>query len=478
MVSDAPRPGRSGSAPKPGIVHFGPGAFFRAFNAVYCHEAMEAEGVDWGIIAVSLKSSTARDQLDPQGGIYTALELGPKGETARRIGSVARILVAPEDPRAVIDAMVDPAIKIVSLTITEKGYGYDAATGGLDRSHPDIASDLAGTGAPCSAVGLITAALNARHADGTRPFTVLSCDNLPSNGAVTRAVVLEFARQTNPDLAAWIEATVAFPSTMVDRITPATTDDAIARLAAREGYHDPAMVTHEPFRQWVIEAFPGPRPAWEMAGAQFVQSVGAHEAMKLRCLNGTHSSLAYLGYLAGHETIAEAVADPAFSGLCSALWTDEILPTLETPEGEDPVAYAAALMARYKNPAIRHRLWQIAMDGSQKLPQRILATVQDRLADGVVPDGLCLVVAGWMRYVGGVDERGRDIDVRDPLADRLRAASDSATAPEAKVAALLAVDTVFDPTLAQDARFRDAVTAAYENLTEMGARAAVTEYLS
>ncbi len=477
MASDAPRLQRAGPAPKPGIVHFGPGAFFRAFNAIYCHEAMEASGGDWGIIAVSLKSPTARDQLGPQGGVYTALELGPKGETARQIGSIVEVLVAPENPDAVLQRLVDPATKIVSLTITEKGYGYDPATGGLDPKHPDIAADLADPDVTQSAVGFLVTALDARRAVGTPPFVVLSCDNLPANGAVTRRVVLDFARRTRPDLATWIEANVAFPATMVDRITPATTDNAIADLAAREGYRDPALVTHEPFRQWVIEDFAGPRPAWEAAGAQFVRSVDAHEAMKLRCLNGTHSALAYLGYLAGFENIAEAVANPTFSGFCQTLWADEILPTLATPEGEDLAAYTAALLARYRNPAIRHRLWQIAMDGSQKLPQRILGTVRDRLAAGTAPHGLCLVVAAWMRYVGGVDEKGQPIDVRDPLADRLKAASDSADDPAGKVAALLAIGAVFDPDLAKNAQFRDAVTQAYTCLASEGAHAAVMEYL-
>lgn len=462
-----------------GIVHLGPGAFFRAFQAIYTAEAMAAQGGDWGILAVSLKSPTARDQLEPQGGAFTAVELGPQGKRARVIESITGVLVAPEDPEAVIAAMADPGVKIVSLTITEKGYCHEPATGRLNRDHPEIRHDLDNPDRPQSAPGFIVAALARRRADGVKPFTVLTCDNLPSNGRLARGIVLDFARALDPDLADWIAAEVPFPATMVDRITPATTPADIEALAASEGYLDPACVMHEPFRQWVIEDdFADGRPAWEVAGAQFVRNVEAHEAMKLRCLNGTHSTLAYLGYLSGYETIAETVADPAFAALCNRLWREEILPTVPRPEGEDLPAYCAALLDRYRNPGIRHRTWQIAMDGSQKLPQRILGTVRDALAAGRVPSGLCLAVAGWMRYVGGLDEAGQAIDVRDPLAAQLRAASDSAQTPAGKVAALLGMAQVFDPALAGDERFRTAVTGAYEALAGQGARATVAAWTS
>ncbi len=468
---------RKGAAPAPGIVHLGPGAFFRAFNAIYTEEAMAASGGDWGIVAVSLRSAGPRDQLAPQGCAYTAVELGPEGAKPRVIGSICRCLVAPEDPEAVLAAMADPAVRIVSMTITEKGYCHNPATGRLNPSHPDIVHDLAGPGWPVSAPGYLVEALARRRAAGLAPFTVLTCDNLPSNGRLARDIVLDFARARDAGLAEWIAAEGRFPATMVDRITPATTEADIAALEAAEGYRDAAMVAHEPFRQWVIEDdfVGGARPAWERAGAQMVGSVEAHELMKLRCLNGTHSTLAYLGYLAGHETIAETVAAPGFARLCERLWEEEILPTVPQPEGEDLPAYAVALLERYRNPAIRHRTWQIAMDGSQKLPQRILGTVADDLAAGRVPEGLCLGVAGWMRYVGGVDEKGAAIDVRDPLAGRLKAASDGAETAEGKVAALLGFAEVFPSALAGDARFRDAVTRAYAGLLAEGAAQAVVE---
>ncbi|MDB4122332.1 mannitol dehydrogenase family protein [Octadecabacter sp.] len=473
-LQDKPRLTRSGPAPIIGIVHLGPGAFFRAFNAVYTDEAMQQRGGDWGIVAVSLRSPTSRDQLDPQAGVFTSVTLGPEGWRPQVIGSIAHTLVAPEDPQAVIAAMSDPAVKIVSLTITEKGYCVAPSFGALDLNQPDIAHDLAHHDEPRSAVGFIVAALEARRRAGAEPFTVLSCDNLPSNGALARAVVLEFASQRDSDLADWIARTATFPSTMVDRITPATTTEDIDRLATQTGHFDAACVFHEGFRQWVIEDnFVNGRPAWDAAGAQFVASVEAHETMKLRCLNGTHSTLAYLGYLAGYETIAETVTDPDFVALCDMLWREEIIPTLTQPDGEDLPTYCSALMTRYKNPSIRHRTWQIAMDGSQKLPQRLLGTMADNLALGHDPRGLALAVAGWMRYVGGTSENGQPIDVRDPLANALRVASDSAATNADRVAVLLAFAEIFPSTLNTNSRFRSLVEDAYDTLVKQGAKAAV-----
>ena len=474
-MTDIPRLRRQGSAPAPGIMHLGPGAFFRAFLAPWTDEAMKMAGGDWGIVAVSLQSSGARDRLAPQDYVYTALERGPGGDIPRRVDAIAEVMVAPEDPAAVIARMADPAIRIVSLTITEKGYCRDPQTGELLPDHPDIRHDLANPDKPISAIGFIVAGLKARRERNLPPFTVLTCDNLPMNGRMVRKVVTAFAHEIDPALAAWIETDAAFPCTMVDRITPATTPQDIDRLASSAGYLDEAAVIHEPFRQWVIETgFTDGHPDWAAAGAQFVSNVEAHELMKLRCLNGTHSALAYLGYLAGHETIADTVADRPFEALCTSLWQEEILPTLETPEGEDLPRYCQSLMARYQNPAIRHRTWQIAMDGSQKLPQRILGTIAGRLAQGVAPHGLCLVVAGWIRYVGGRDETGAPIDVRDPLADSLR----TATRTDDPVGAVLAMDSIFKPELTANAEFVDAVRTAYDRLGRDGSRACVAALAS
>ena len=474
-LPDIPRLTRSTPKLKPGIVHLGPGAFFKAFSAIYTQEAIESDGGDWGIVAVSLRSPTAYEQLAPQDGAYTSVSLGPNKSETTVIDVIADVLIAPENPEAVIKAMSDPNIRIVSLTVTEKGYCYEPSTGVLKVDHPDIVHDIANASTPRSAPGYIVEALARRHAAGHRPFTVLSCDNIPSNGQLAQQIVVGLARLTDPELADWIDAEVCFPSTMVDRITPATTQADIENLSAMSGYFDPACVFHEPFRQWVIEDsfVDGARPKWEVSGAQFVDDVADHEAMKLRCLNGTHSSLAYLGYLAGYETIAETVADPVFTSFVQGLWRDEIIPTVTQPQGEDLPAYCAALLERYRNPSIRHRTWQIAMDGSQKLPQRLLGTVAENLDAGRSIAGLALAIAAWMRYVGGVDENGKDIDVRDPLAASLRQSSDTGKTVDEKVAHLLGIEAVFYPKLARNPEFREAVTAAYRMLCDSGARAAV-----
>ena len=468
---------RRSAAPRPkvGIVHLGPGAFFRAFNAPFSAEAMAKSGGDWGILAVSLRSADIRDKLAPQDCAYTAVTLAPQDSRYTVIEVIEDILVAPENPGAVLSSMANADVKIVSTTITEKGYCHNPATGKLRLDDPDIAHDLAHPDAPRSAIGFIVHALDMRRKAGIAPFTVMSCDNLPSNGPLTRGVVLDFAHAFDAGLAAWIDANVRFPATMVDRITPATTPSDVAALTAAQGYVDNACVMHEPFRQWVIEDnfVNGDRPDWGSVGAQLVSDVDAFELMKLRCLNGTHSILAYLGYLAGYETIAETVADPAFAKLINALWASEITPTVPQPEGEDLSAYCAALLTRYQNPAIRHRTWQIAMDGSQKLPQRLLATAADNLAAGRDIPGLALGVAGWMRYVGGIDENGAAIDVKDPLAEQLRRAYDSSDVPEEKVAALLAITDVFTPALAANTVFRTAVSQAFLRLLEDGAQPTV-----
>ncbi|MCV6825423.1 MULTISPECIES: mannitol dehydrogenase family protein [Halocynthiibacter] len=470
-----PRLKRTGSKPNVGIVHLGPGAFFRAFNAVYTDDAIKQGDKDWGILAVSLRSPTAKDQLDPQDGAFTSVTLGAGQTEYRVINSISGVLVAPEDPEAVLSKMADPAVKIVSLTITEKGYCHEPATGELQLDHSDIAHDLANPEAPKSAIGFIVEALARRRAAAVAPFTVMPCDNIPSNGTLAKGMVLAFAKERESALAAWIEENCAFPSTMVDRITPATTPADVKSLEKAQGYHDPACVQHEPFRQWVIEDnfVNGERPQWEAGGAQFVADVDAHELMKLRCLNGTHSTLAYLGYLAGFETIAETVAEPAFAELCKRIWRDEIIPTVPKPEGEDLEAYCDALLERYQNPSIRHRTWQIAMDGSQKLPQRLLGTIADNIQAGREYTCLALAVAGWIRYVGGVDENGDRIEVKDPLADKLKAAIDGANTPAAKVQAVLSMKEVFDPSLSSNPDFVARVTEAYEGLLQNGALAVV-----
>ncbi|MEP2725995.1 mannitol dehydrogenase family protein, partial [Roseibium sp.] len=382
-------------------------------------------------------------------------------------------LVAREDPEAVLAAMANADIRIVSLTVTEKGYCHDPATGALNVSHADIKHDLENE-LPVSAPGFLVRALQRRKASGLPPFTVLTCDNLPENGKLVSRIVLDFAQELDPDLASWIAEEGRFPSTMVDRIVPATKQEDIDALAEKSGVYDAAPVQHEPFRQWVVEddfvpAYgAGARPDLGAVGVELVEDVTPYEHMKLRMLNGTHSSLAYLGYLAGYETIADTVADSMFEAFVKALWRREIMPSFEAPPGVDLSAYADALFARYSNPAIRHRTWQIAMDGSQKLPQRILGTVRDNLAVGRHCQGLGTAIAAWMIYVGGIDLTGAPIDVRDPLAEQLKALSDAGETPGEKVAALLSVKQVFDQDLAAEIRLE--VEAAYLLLIADGVR--------
>ena len=463
-----------GATPAVGVVHLGLGAFFRAHGAIYLEEAMRHSGGDWGIAGVSLMSPGQRDALAPQDFLYHAVELGPDGEKTRLVEAIRDVLVAREDPEAVLALMAAPQVRIVSLTVTEKGYCHEPSTGRLNAAHPDIAHDLAHA-LPVSAPGFIVRALQRRQAAGLRPFTVLTCDNLPGNGRMVRGVVLELARKIDPALAAWIESEGRFPSTMVDRIVPATKPEDIARVGELTGFFDAAPVMHEPFRQWVVEDdfVDGERPDLGAVGVDLVGDVEPFEHMKLRMLNGTHSALAYLGYLAGHETIADTVADPVFDRFVRAVWSDEIIPAVTAPMGVDLNVYAGSLLERYRNPAIRHRTWQIAMDGSQKLPQRILGTLAANLAAGRPSPGLVLAVAAWMRYVGGADETGGAIDVRDPLAARLRALSDGGADAAGKVGALLGVREVFDAQLVE--ALLPLVSEAYGRLVAVGARQAASE---
>ena len=467
--SAAPRPGV-------GIVHLGLGAFYRAFGAVYVAEAMAASGGDWGIVGVSLKNPTTRDALAPQNWAYTSVTLAENDESTKVIDVLENVLVAPENPAAVLEAMADPGARIVSLTVTEKGYCHNPATGVLTVDHPDIAHDLQQE-MPRSAPGFLVRALARRRAAGVPPFTVLSCDNLPENGALMRQIVLDFAHLIDPSLVQWIGENGRFPATMVDRITPATTSADIARVTAVTGLYDSAPVLHEPFHEWVIEDnfVRDTRPDFNAVGVEMVKDVSRIEQMKLRMLNGSHSALAYLGYLAGHETISDTVADPAFAAYVRQLWA-EIMPVVRAPQGFDLQVYAQALMERYANPKIRHRTWQIAMDGSQKLPQRLLGSLEANIAAGKPVPGLSLAVAAWMYYVGGIDQTGQPIDVKDPMAEKLRAISDASTTPADKVAALLSLSEIFPIELAEN--LKAPVTEAAQFLWAQGARQAALQVVT
>jgi fructuronate reductase len=460
-----------------GVVHLGIGAFHRAHQAVYLDDRLAAGETGWAICAASLRSPTTYDALAPQDNLYTVLERSGGPDRARVIGSVRRLLTVSGDPEPLLAAMCDPRVRIVSLTVTEKGYCHDPATGTLREDDPGIVRDLSAPERPATAPGILVEAIRRRRAGGAVPFTVLCCDNLPSNGETVRNVVTRLAELRDQNLGRFVGGEIAFPSTMVDRIVPATTDadrDATAQLL---GATDAWPVVTEPFSQWVVEdRFASGRPRLEECGVQMVADVRPYETMKLRLLNGAHSAMAYLGYLAGYETIAEVITDTAFARFVRALWS-EITPTLTVPPDADVQRYQDALFERFANPGLRHRTWQIAMDGSQKLPQRLLETVRHRMRANAPFPGLALAVAAWMRYASGVDEKGSPIDVRDPLAARFaEIAKPPGPSSENLADGFLSLEAVFGTDLPHDPRFRSAVREALASLHRDGAQATVQSF--
>lgn len=366
------------------IVHFGFGAFHRAHQALLTDRVLNNIGGDWGICEISLFSGdTLMSQLREQDHLFTVLEKGADGNQPIIIGAVHECLNARLDSlAAIIEKFCEPQVAIVSLTITEKGYCIDPATGKLDPTHPRIVHDLENPTLPQSAPGILVEALARRRERGLPPFTVLSCDNIPDNGHVVKNAVLGMAEKRSPALASWIADNVSFPGTMVDRIVPAATAESLAEVAAVLGVEDPCAISCEPFIQWVVEDhFVAGRPAWETAGVQMTDDVLPWEQMKLRMLNGSHSFLAWLGYLAGHAHVSDCMQDEVFRRAARQLMLDEQAPTL-TITGVDLAAYADSLIARFSNPALKHRTWQIAMDGSQKLPQRMLDGIRVHLERG------------------------------------------------------------------------------------------------
>jgi fructuronate reductase len=466
------------SAVTPGIVHLGIGAFHRAHMAAYVDSLLK-DNPDWAIIGASLRRPDTRDALAPQDFLYTLAIRDASGTSARIIGSIRDVIDANTDRTKLIELMASPAIRIVSLTVTEKGYCYAPATGELDEAHPDIVHDLAHPDAPVSAPGIIAAALKLRHERGLIPFTVMSCDNLPSNGKTAGRIVKRYAELLGDTNYTNYVQSVQFPSTMIDRIVPATTDADREIVKEIIGLDDAWPIMTEPFTQWVIEdRFPAGRPPFELAGAQLVEDVEPFELMKLRMLNGSHSTMAYLGYLSGYQYVSEAIADPAIYQLIHGLMTEEVIPTLPMPRS-DLEAYRDQLLARFANPALKHRTWQIAMDGTQKLPQRLLGTIRAKMEAGQPFSRLALGVAAWMRYVTGIDEAGQPIDVKDPLSVRLRALADAAGPDAQKLAAgLVTVTEVFGPDLPQSVPFRDTVTGHLKSLFDHGAAETVRRQAS
>ncbi|MGU9867100.1 mannitol dehydrogenase family protein [Kluyvera ascorbata] len=462
----------------PRIVHLGFGAFHRAHQAVYADILAAEHGSDWGYTEVNLIGGEQQiADLNNQDNLYSVAEMSADAWTARVVGVVKEALHAQVDGlETVLAKMCEPQVAIVSLTITEKGYCHSPATGQLMLDHPFIVADLQNPHQPKSAPGVIVEALARRKAAGLPPFSVMSCDNMPENGLVMRNVVCAYARAVDAGLADWIESHVTFPSTMVDRIVPAVTPETLDKIEQLTGVRDPAGVACEPFRQWVIEDnFVAGRPEWEKAGAELVSDVIPFEEMKLRMLNGSHSFLAYLGYLAGYQHINDCMGDDNYRRAAHALMLKEQAPTLKV-QNVDLARYADLLIERYTNPALRHRTWQIAMDGSQKLPQRMLDSVRWHLADNSSFALLALGVAGWMRYVGGVDEQGNAIEICDPLLPVIQGVVQQSEEGEARVKALLGIEAIFGKDLPQEAKFVELVTAAYLSLLSKGAKSTVAEF--
>lgn len=458
-------------------MHLGIGNFHRAHQALYTEEAMLARGGDWGICGVTLQGDvTKRNALMAQDGLYSVVERGPDGVRVTVARALCEVLAMPADRASLFELLANARVRIVSLTVTEKGYCRDAKTGDADFSNEGVIRDLAQPEEPSTVPGILTTALKARLDANVSPFTVLSCDNLSHNGAALKQVVVSYAARLDKELAAWIYAEVSFPSTMVDRIVPATTD--ADREAARDalGFIDEAPVPCEPFRQWVIEdRFPAGRPAWEVAGAQLVEEVGPFEIAKLRMLNATHSTLAYLSMLAGFETISDAIGHAPLRQLIHAMMTEEIAPTLNVPASFNLLAYRDALLERYANPALKHRCAQIAMDGSQKMPPRILSTIDARLRSGEPFERLALGVAAWFLFLRGTAEDGTRYAVSDPYAEQLTQLASSAQDAEHLVDAMLGVPDVFPASLAASSALRDALVRAACSL-ERGTRGAIEGY--
>ena len=377
------RPGYDRSKVVGSIVHLGVGAFHRAHQAVMTDAVLASGDLAWGIVGAGLMTTSTKDALAPQDGLYCLAERAVGSETLRVVGAIVDLLGGEADLGRVLDRMCAASTRIVSLTVTEKGYYLDLASGKLQLQAPMVLADLVNPAQPRTILGLIVQALRTRRANGLQPFTVLSCDNLPQNGKTAKAAVVAFAREVDAELAAWIAAEVSFPCSMVDRITPATTDADRDHVNTALGLTDAWPIMTEQFVQWVIEDdFTMGRPDWTLGGAVFSNEIEAWENMKLRCLNGAHSTLAYLGQLTGRETVFEAMELPLITKTLDALWM-EVREVLHTPAGVNAADYVEQLKLRFCNPAIKHRTAQIAMDGSQKLPQRLLTSLRERLAKGL-----------------------------------------------------------------------------------------------
>lgn len=474
------RAGYDRAALKPGIAHIGVGAFHRCHQAEYTDDLLESRFDRWGIVGINIREPRLGGTLGRQSGLYTRLIRQDGTVEARVIGSMVSVVDSQSGAGPALEVLAAPEIEIVTMTVTEKGYCHQPASGVLDAGHPDIVHDLAHPETPRSLPGLIVRALELRRASHGRPLTVMSCDNIPANGTILGNVVRALAERRGQGLPGWIDANATFPTTMVDRIAPAVSPSDLATVEQRFGYRDMAPVVGEPFRQWVIEErFAGRIPRWDLAGATFVEDVEPFEHLKMRVLNGAQSTLSYLGVLAGHEHSCDDMADPLLAQFVRRMLMEETLSTLRPVPGISPERYVDQSLQRLRNTAIRHRNHQIATDGSQKIVQRLLNPILERLRRG---DGIRLLavpVAAWMVYLIRAAARfGRLWPVDDPYAERVAAIADRIGHDSSALAAeILALDTIFDPELAGNAVFRAAVVNGLDGLLSADPLAHVRDIL-
>lgn len=460
------------------IVHIGFGAFHRGHQAVYNDLTNQLTGDYWGIFEINLFGGNAlTDALAQQEHLFSVIEKSAQTTTSRLVRTLTGAIHTPKDGiQAAIEKLVEPQVKIISLTITEKGYCSDPRSRKLDLANPLIAHDLKKPRAPQSAIGLIVEGLRLRREQGLNPLSVLSCDNIPENGALTKTAILDFAAQLDGDLAQWIEQNITFPNTMVDRIVPAMTPEQFTAIEKEIGYADPCGVVCEAFRQWIIEDnFAAGRPAWDKAEAMFVADVLPYEEMKLRMLNGSHSFLAYNGGLAGYEFIYQCMEDAVFRKAAHHLMLQEQAKSLSPHLAVDVNQYAALLIERFSNPNIKHKTGQIAMDGSQKLPQRAIdpyLTLQQR---GIKGRALATLIAGWLHYVIQEITHGRD--VADPLNNEFKAVI-KADAPRWQQAlSLLNIQSIFGNLAADNSDFIHEVQDAFTSIETHGITSTVEKLI-
>lgn len=435
-----------------GMAHLGVGAFHRCHQAEFTDDMLEQRFGDWGVVGINLKPPLLGETLGVQDGLYSrTLRRGSESET-RVIGCIRRVIDGGNDMASAIDAIASPEISVVTITITEKGYCHVPASGKLDERHQDVVHDLANPSRPRSAIGLLVEALDRRRRAHGNGLTLVSCDNIPSNGDVLRDVLLTFAEGRSREIAAWIRGETCFPSTMVDRIVPASQAEDFERAAMACGLEDHAAVVGEPFRQWVIEdAFRGRRPEWDLAGAEFVSDVRPYELVKMRLLNAAQSAWAYLGALAGLEFTFQSARDPVLGQLVTEMLVEESAPTVPDVPSMRAMSYIPSVVDRVRNDAVRHTNHQVATDGSQKIVQRFLNPIRDRLHAGERYGILALGVAGWIAYlVAGTSRFGNRWTPQDPWAERIGNVALSHGEAGALVKEIVAIEPIFGNDLRSD----------------------------